>query len=231
MHFCTSSYDYVAALYSPCIYCTTSCCHSIYLQLDYCCLCCWTKKFELLLFFITTTERTMTATTATNVPPPLEAIPSPHYHSYDDEKFKIYECGICFDIMDTPVGCGGSCQTRFCRLCLEHVAKQGGRNAKCSHCRTPFTLQSIQVDEALQQKMENCMETIICPFLGCGKNIPIKVIKQHEKQCGHMKMKCKFSEWGCEWVGKKRIWNIMTITSVSSVMSWDDLSMSLGRKR
>ncbi len=146
----------------------------------------------------------MTSTTATNVPPPLEAKPSPHYHSYDDGKFKIYECGICFDIMDTAVGCDGSCQTRFCRLCLEHVAKQGGRNAKCSHCRTPFTLQSIQVDEALQKEMENCMETIICPFLGCGKNIPIKVIKQHEAQCGHMKMKCKFSEWGCEWVGKKK---------------------------
>jgi len=173
----------------------------------------------------------MTSTTATNIPPPLEAMPSP-YHSYwgnqgeetpeaeegtnedspnqqrdstsiDDDELKNYECAVCFEIMSTPVGCG-SCETRFCRPCLERVAKQGGTRPKCSHCRAPFTLESIQVDEALQEEMKNSLETVLCPFRGCGKTIPINAIKLHEEQCDHMKMKCKFSEWGCEWIGKKK---------------------------
>eukprot|EP00986_Skeletonema_menzelii_P001544 scaffold407_cov142-Skeletonema_menzelii.AAC.7 len=74
----------------------------------------------------------------------------------------------------------------------------------CSHCRSPFTLESIQVDEALQEEMKNCMETVLCPFRGCGKKIPINAIKLHVVQCDHIKMKCKFSEWGCEWIGKKK---------------------------
>mmetsp|Transcript_4765 Transcript_4765/g.8099 ORF Transcript_4765/g.8099 Transcript_4765/m.8099 type:complete len:579 (+) Transcript_4765:200-1936(+) len=169
----------------------------------------------------------MTSTTATNILQPLKATPAPSYsywreegensgsegsneHSptqsgtcIDDDELKNYECAVCFEIMDTPVGCG-SCQTRFCRPCLEHVAKQGGARPMCSHCRSPFTLESIQVDEALQEEMKNCMETVLCPFRGCGKKIPINAIKLHVVQCDHIKMKCKFSEWGCEWIGKKK---------------------------
>ncbi|KAK1747046.1 hypothetical protein QTG54_002390 [Skeletonema marinoi] len=179
----------------------------------------------------------MTSTTATNIPPPLEATPAPYYSYWgdpgetpgvdvpteeataentnddspmqcdtctdiDDEEAKKYECAVCFEFMDTPVGCG-SCQTRFCRPCLERVANQGGARPKCSHCRAPFTLESIQVDEALQEEMNNCMETVLCPFRGCGKRVPINAIKLHEAQCDHIKMKCKFNEWGCEWIGKK----------------------------
>ena len=171
----------------------------------------------------------MTSTTATNILQPLKATPAPSYsywreegersgsegsneHSptqsgactrIDDDELKNYECAVCFEIMDTPVGCG-SCQTRFCRPCLERVAKQGGARPMCSHCRSPFTLESIQVDEALQEEMKNCMETVLCPFRGCGKKIPINAIKLHVVQCDHIKMKCKFSEWGCEWIGKKK---------------------------
>lgn len=121
----------------------------------------------------------------------------------DDEEVKKYECAVCFEVMDTPVGCG-SCQTRFCRPCLERVAKQGGTRPKCSHCRTPFTIESIQVDEALQEEMKNCMQTALCPFRGCGKKIPLNAIKLHESQCEHIRMRCKFAEWGCEWIGKKK---------------------------
>lgn len=121
----------------------------------------------------------------------------------DDEEVKRYECAVCFEVMDTPVGCG-SCQTRFCRSCLERVAKQGGTRPKCSHCRAPFTIESIQVDEALLEEMKNCMQTVLCPFRGCGKKIPINAIKMHEAQCEHIRMRCKFAEWGCEWIGKKR---------------------------
>lgn len=113
----------------------------------------------------------------------------------DDEEVKKYECAVCFEVMDTPVGCG-SCQTRFCRPCLERVAKQGGTRPKCSHCRAPFTIESIQVDEALQEEMKNCMQTVLCPFRGCGKKIPLSAIKLHESQCEHIRMKCRYVEWG-----------------------------------
>eukprot|EP00573_Skeletonema_grethae_P010878 CAMPEP_0201692060 /NCGR_PEP_ID=MMETSP0578-20130828/5064_1 /ASSEMBLY_ACC=CAM_ASM_000663 /TAXON_ID=267565 /ORGANISM="Skeletonema grethea, Strain CCMP 1804" /LENGTH=598 /DNA_ID=CAMNT_0048177381 /DNA_START=163 /DNA_END=1959 /DNA_ORIENTATION=- len=121
----------------------------------------------------------------------------------DDEEVKKYECAVCFEVMDTPVGCG-SCQTRFCRPCLERVAKQGGTRPKCSHCRAPFTIESIQVDEALQEEMKNCMQTVLCPFRGCGKKILLSAIKLHESQCEHIRMKCRYVEWGCEWIGKKK---------------------------
>jgi hypothetical protein len=115
--------------------------------------------------------------------------------SIDEEELKKYECAVCFEFMDTPVGCG-SCQVRFCRPCLERVAKQGRASPKCSHCRAPFTLESIQVDDALLKEINNSTETVLCPFRGCGKKVTMNALKLHESQCGHITMKCKFSEWG-----------------------------------
>ena len=122
--------------------------------------------------------------------------------SIDEEERRKFECAVCFEFMDTPVGCG-SCRTRFCRLCLERIAKQGGSSPLCSHCRAPFTLESIKVDDELQEDINNSTETTTCPFRGCGKQVSINALKLHEAQCGHIHMKCKFSEWGCEWIGKR----------------------------
>ncbi len=168
----------------------------------------------------------MTSTTATNLPP-LEATPSP-YHSYwgdheqtsteniqrrqseggtndensPNEELK-YSCAICLNILDKPCGCG-SCQARFCRPCMERVAKEGGASSKCCYCGRPFTLESIQVDEVLQEEMKNCVAPVMCPIRGCGKKIPINAFRLHEAQCDYIRMKCKFSEWGCEWIGCKK---------------------------
>jgi len=123
--------------------------------------------------------------------------------SIDEEELKKYECAVCFEVMDTPVGCG-SCQVRFCRPCLERIAKQGGASPRCSHCRAPFTFDSIQVDEALLEAINNSTDTVHCSVSGCGKKVAMKALKVHEEQCDHIKFKCKFSEWGCTWIGKKK---------------------------
>ena len=87
---------------------------------------------------------------------------------------------------------------------MERVAKEGGASSKCCYCGRPFTLESIQVDEVLQEEMKNCVAPVLCPIRGCGKKIPINVFRLHEAQCDHIRMKCKFSEWGCEWIGCKK---------------------------
>jgi hypothetical protein len=121
--------------------------------------------------------------------------------STDEEELKKYECAVCFEFMDTPVGCG-SCQVRFCRPCLERVAKQGGSSPRCSHCRAIFTLEFIQVDDTLQKEIMNT--TVLCPFRGCGEKIAINALKLHEAQCDHIMMRCKYYDWGCMEICKKK---------------------------
>ena len=76
---------------------------------------------------------------------------------------KQYECAICYEYMDSPVGCG-SCQARFCANCLRRVLRQGiaernpesedpPNSAKCPSCRAAFTAQSIVHDRELCRQM------------------------------------------------------------------------------
>jgi len=127
---------------------------------------------------------------------------------------KRFECAICFEYMEHPVGCG-TCQTRFCQPCLHRVLRENANNrppqsadppnsAKCPHCRSFFTFQSIVSDTALHKEISDCTDTVTCPFVGCNEELPISNLKSHEATCPHMRIRCRYAEWGCEWVGKKR---------------------------
>jgi len=138
------------------------------------------------------------------------------------KQMKKFECAICFEYMDCPVGCG-SCQTRFCHSCLLRVLQQSilsnqrtpqpqqsqpntdpPNSAKCPHCRSTFTSQSITRDASLLNELQRCTHTIPCPFPGCYTELTVANLKAHEAICPHLKMRCRYAEWGCNWVGKKR---------------------------
>ena len=95
--------------------------------------------------------------------------------------------------MDNPTGCGSStCGTRFCFTCLERVLNTGATatnsqqqptdppQAKCPHCRSIFTLQTMVKDDALRKEMEECNDTVTCPFVDCGTKLHISQVKAHE---------------------------------------------------
>ncbi len=137
---------------------------------------------------------------------------------------KQFECSICFEYMEVPVRCGGtSCSSRFCNACLQRVLREeisnrnsqqpnnnnnedptaASQTAKCPHCRTNFDQSTIQVDQTLQQQIHDVTSTITCPFQGCNTEIQLSKLKQHEESCPYIRMKCKYSDWGCKWTGRQ----------------------------
>lgn len=141
-----------------------------------------------------------------------------------------FECSICFEYMEQPVRCGGpTCSSRFCAACLNRVLREEIKNrnarvaaaaanntttnnseetnndqsAKCPHCRTKFTKSDIQIDRILEKQIYDSTNTITCPFKGCGTEVQICKIKQHEETCPYIRMKCRYADWGCQWTGRK----------------------------
>ena len=127
--------------------------------------------------------------------------------------------------MDCPVGCGSpTCKTRYCHSCLNRVYRQETTNnrrdhpqqqsttdpspnnnsAKCPNCRSFFTLQSMVMDRTLQKQINDCTDTVTCPYKGCGKELRIGLLKSHEASCSYIRMRCRYSDWGCDWVGRKQ---------------------------
>lgn len=115
--------------------------------------------------------------------------------------------------MDKPVGCG-SCQTRFCHPCLRRVLHHELNNrpprstdppnsGKCPHCRSFFAMENILQDSQLQKEISACTDTVTCPYVGCNKELRIGLLKSHEASCMYVRMRCRYADWGCEWVGKK----------------------------
>ena len=167
--------------------------------------------------------------------PPLEPRPLPNQTSDDSIRasahaalsssspsssdgrvdLKSFECSICYEYMEHPVGCGSStCDARFCRDCLLRVLREGIANrppgssdpderARCPHCRSFFGRDTMRPDLAMQRRIGECTETVTCPFAGCGVSMPIGQLKEHEAGCGMMRMRCRYADWGCKWVGKR----------------------------
>ena len=155
-----------------------------------------------------------------NILPPL--VPQPVLNQQtnndgtDDEKkkqLKKFECALCVEYMENPVGCGKvSCDSRFCSLCLKRVivnasqtpGNQLGPNcARCPHCRKVFTAQSIKEDTELKKEMDECKQTVACQFVGCETKLSIGIVKLHEATCPYQQLKCRYSGWGCEWIGRR----------------------------
>jgi len=161
--------------------------------------------------------------------PPLEPQPVPHSRNHDknydnnnDPSLKKFECPICFEYLNTPVGCGStSCPNRFCKKCLERVIlqdihRQSSSSAnnnsqqqqqqqprpKCPHCRTVIQPSSIRLDHSLLSEMNACTTLIPCPYEGCNEQLPLKELALHEKTCPHLQLKCRYEPFGCAWTGK-----------------------------
>ena len=158
-----------------------------------------------------------------NILPPL--VPQPVLNQQtneadDDEDIKKkhlkkFECALCVEYMENPVGCGNtSCDSRFCNVCLKKVIVNAAAQtlgnqleAKCPHCRKVFTAQSIKEDKELQKEMDECTDTVKCQYSGCDTQLSLGIVKLHEATCPYQQLKCRYSDWGCEWVGRKKDYN------------------------
>ena len=161
--------------------------------------------------------------------PPLQPQPLPHSRPTtaveDNPQLKKYECAICFEYLNQPVGCG-SCPVRFCKSCLEravlrelqqqqqqqqqqqHSSHSSNNNngeigsAKCPHCRS-IIRPPIHLDVVLWNEMKSCSIPISCPFDGCNETaLTLQTLAEHERTCPHLPVACPYAPYGCEWNGK-----------------------------
>ena len=126
--------------------------------------------------------------------------------------------------MEDPFGCGNpACSSRFCRPCLHRVLRQSSAtiamasssddgsdapppppdSAKCPNCRSLFAAGSISADDGLRDEMRDCDATATCPFRGCGAVLRIADLASHEAACPHVRVRCRYADWGCDWVGRR----------------------------
>ena len=98
-----------------------------------------------------------------------------------------------------------SCPARFCGLCLRkaqtHENPTNTEFSKCPTCRSNFIQPTF--DRELRKEIADCTDKVTCPFEGCGAELKIGLLKAHEAGCPHMRIRCRFSDWGCEWVGRR----------------------------
>ena len=115
----------------------------------------------------------------------------------------MFDCGICFDVLDDPTTCS-NCKTRFCYDCLSRVLTSSSTHgsAKCPTCRNTFTSNDLTRDTDFQKFMET-QAGVPCPNHGCKENVPLTQLKKHEAECPHILMKCKYASYGCSWTGPK----------------------------
>jgi hypothetical protein len=128
----------------------------------------------------------------------------------DDESLSRFKCAICYHWMKDPVGCG-VCSSRFCHACLLRVATgadlQGNRSvmvsARCPMCRLDFSQASIVHDEALKNDIF-AAPSVPCKYDGCDMKLQLPLLADHEKECDHALVKCRYVSFGCPWTGKRR---------------------------
>ena len=131
------------------------------------------------------------------------------------ESLNRFKCEICYEFMKDPAGCG-KCSSRFCFSCLDRVMKDtnGNPERKCPVCRVKVMMtndesSSTSIETAMivrddQLKQEIFMGTTVeCRHQGCVEQIKLPLVSDHEKQCMHAMMKCRYSPYGCSWKGKR----------------------------
>ena len=139
-----------------------------------------------------TTTTTTTTTTEEEVDPP------------DYERFK---CEICYEYLNEPVGCG-KCSSRFCRSCLQRVYesdKERNQKPRCPVCRCEY---DKMVPDAGMYGVTNggSAPTLPCRYVSVGcpfRKLPLPEIANHEAVCDHVLMRCRYSQYGCKWTGKR----------------------------
>ena len=133
----------------------------------------------------------------------------------DDEAMSHFKCAICYEFMKEPSGCGNTdCSSRFCYSCLHRVASgvdssnsnsaNSAAAARCPTCRKSFPEGGgIVRDENLAIEIFNA-PTIKCRYYPqCKEQLRLPLIADHEKQCLHVPLKCRYAPYGCKWTGKR----------------------------
>jgi len=147
--------------------------------------------------------------------PPLKAEPVPIHKRTKNESDSteknqtnpIFDCAICFDILEDPTTCS-NCTTRYCFKCISRVLALAPspdntiKCARCPTCRNSFTSKDLKRDVEFQKFMDKQINEI-CPHHGCNQLLPLSKLKQHEAECPHILMKCKYAPFGCKWTGPK----------------------------
>jgi len=122
----------------------------------------------------------------------------------DPEDYEKFKCAICYEYLNDPVGCG-KCASRFCRGCLQRVYdsdKQKQQPAKCPMCRCEYN----EMVPDLELYKANETPALPCRFVcvGCTeRKIPLNEIASHEQVCDHVPVRCRYANYGCQWIGKR----------------------------
>jgi hypothetical protein len=125
----------------------------------------------------------------------------------DDESLSRFKCAICYHWMKDPVGCG-VCSSRFCHACLLRVATGVDHHpsvipARCPTCRVEFSQASILHDEELRKDIFDA-PSVPCKYDGCDRKLQLPLLADHEQECEHALVKCRYVSFGCPWTGKKQ---------------------------
>lgn len=122
----------------------------------------------------------------------------------DPQDYERFKCAICYEYLNDPVGCG-KCASRFCHGCLQRVYdsdKQKQQPTKCPMCRCEYNEMVPDLD--LYKPKE--IPTLPCRFVcvGCTeRSIPLNEIANHEQVCDHVPVRCRYANYGCQWIGKR----------------------------
>lgn len=126
---------------------------------------------------------------------------------YDDnEAFTHFKCTLCCEFMSDPVGCSSeSCSSRFCHKCLVRAALESTRGStttkpRCPTCRVEFS--RMVRDERLTREMLHG-PTVACRHEGCPQELKLNLLHSHESICSFEKVKCRYTSFGCPWVGRR----------------------------
>ncbi len=140
------------------------------------------------------------------VPQPVSST-SATSNSHDDEALTRFKCMLCYEFMNDPVGCpSATCSSRFCYKCLVRAARESSRGVpgakpKCPTCRVEFS--RIVRDAELTKEMLHG-PTVACRHEGCPEQqLKLLLVQDHESTCSFEKVKCRYSSFGCTWIGRR----------------------------
>mmetsp|Transcript_25322 Transcript_25322/g.28168 ORF Transcript_25322/g.28168 Transcript_25322/m.28168 type:complete len:428 (+) Transcript_25322:94-1377(+) len=130
------------------------------------------------------------------------------YRMVDPDKADDLQCGICFQILDTPRQCQNG--HAFCYKCITQAIEQNG--ATCPHCRVNLDKtklgRSLFLEKYLReeevwcrwhyavQKSSNSLayQELVVDKDGCNEKCTIEKVRQHEVECPFRIVRCQFSK-------------------------------------
>ena len=117
--------------------------------------------------------------------------------SAEQQRFK---CTLCDEFMQDPATCG-ECSIRYCYQCIfKAISVRPVGQKKCPYCRCQLFSEGIQRDAALCHEIQQAPR-INCANEGCNAVLQLIHVQGHEAQCGFVRLRCRFVNFGCTWTG------------------------------